>query len=528
MLVSQLKPAADANQLLATKLRTLVIEQGLIADSPVADTLTQSLLATLITSTTLMWEAASERGLLAQESEATCINTRILSDELNALRAELSEQVILSPAEFRAYEKFLGNYRDTVGSSFRYITHPSFTDNSPIQFDDLYVAANFLEYNDFFSAGDHDQRTRLSRGEAELLTPTEVLGISFRTVILGNPGAGKSTFAVKLCHDLWKYPAESVLGGRVLIPVLIILRDYAKTRKEHPSSIIEYIEQRAKADYQQAPPQNAFHRLFLTGRALVIFDGLDELLDTADRLEIKNAVERFSNVYPSVAILVTSREVGYEQAPLDPVLFSVFKILPFDDVTFQELIADQGPIAVFAARQVAYRPSHYVSIGSNLYWHLIGAPDPRHQVTAIAKPLVDSLVELSTPWKTSSLGQDFDRIKIGSFYRLEETELRWPDDAYGRSAVALLSAVYGTTGRAPKIAPAFATLLQLHSVRKEISKSKGKIGSGQVDVLVEALELVPVVTDIMKSWAKGEIELHDGILLSEEDIVDEVQKSLEL
>ena len=62
-----------------------------------------------------------------------------------------------------------------------------------------------------------------------------------------------------------------------------------------------------------------------------MFDGLDELLDTGYRQEITADVESFCRLYPSVPTLVTSRRVGYDQAPLDERNFEVFHISDLDD-----------------------------------------------------------------------------------------------------------------------------------------------------------------------------------------------------
>jgi hypothetical protein len=63
----------------------------------------------------------------------------------------------------------------------------------------------------------------------------------------------------------------------------------------------------------------------------VIFDGLDELLDTSSRQEVTGDVESFCTLYPSAPVLVTSREVGYEQAPLDQKRFESFRLSPFTE-----------------------------------------------------------------------------------------------------------------------------------------------------------------------------------------------------
>lgn len=62
-----------------------------------------------------------------------------------------------------------------------------------------------------------------------------------------------------------------------------------------------------------------------------MFDGLDELLDTYRRREISHAVEAFANLYSPTSILVTSRKVGYREAPLAPNVFSTVLLEDFSD-----------------------------------------------------------------------------------------------------------------------------------------------------------------------------------------------------
>ena len=56
----------------------------------------------------------------------------------------------------------------------------------------------------------------------------------------------------------------------------------AKDPPEH--SIVDYIEHNLNAFYQCQPPCGMIELLLLSGRAVVIFDGLDELFDTSQRL----------------------------------------------------------------------------------------------------------------------------------------------------------------------------------------------------------------------------------------------------
>jgi predicted NACHT family NTPase len=72
-------------------------------------------------------------------------------------------------------------------------------------------------------------------------------------------------------------------------------------------------------------------RLLRTGKAVVFFDGLDELVDTRRRRGVSQLVENFCTNYPLTCVLVTSRRVGYDQAKLAESVFSVYRLAPFSD-----------------------------------------------------------------------------------------------------------------------------------------------------------------------------------------------------
>jgi predicted NACHT family NTPase len=69
------------------------------------------------------------------------------------------------------------------------------------------------------------------------------------------------------------------------IPFLVTLRAYAA--KDPPEySVVGYVEYNLATFYQCPPPPGLVDLLLLTGRAMVIFDGLDELLDTSRRADV--------------------------------------------------------------------------------------------------------------------------------------------------------------------------------------------------------------------------------------------------
>ncbi|WP_335618111.1 NACHT domain-containing protein [Lentzea guizhouensis] len=145
-----------------------------------------------------------------------------------------------------------------------------------------------------------------------------------RRVILGDPGAGKSTFAAKFAHDT----ASDELGR---VPFLLVLREFTASFDEGGHDLVHYLEKLCQAPYNIKPPQDAVDYLLRSGRAVVVLDGLDEVVRTESRRRVVKLVEGFAHIYPLVPILVTARRIGYYEAPLSNELFTTARIRDFTE-----------------------------------------------------------------------------------------------------------------------------------------------------------------------------------------------------
>jgi hypothetical protein len=269
-------------------------------------------------------QIAIDQGRLSAHEAKSAFRHQILLDEIAAIQKNLDLLTAPQKPDIQAILKFEETYRQQVGERHKHITPPYIDAAQKLPINRLYVCPNFVT-------------TSTNKGqERETLKMPDFLSGIYRAVLLGNPGGGKSTFTLKLCHVLATCYSERLFAGREVTPILVVLRDYGAEKKKHNCSILQFIETTANSDYQIQPPSRAFEYLLLNGRAVVIFDGLDELLDTSYRQEISSDVESFCNLYPSVPVLVTSREVGYEQAPLDQEKFEIFRLAPFDEGQVQE------------------------------------------------------------------------------------------------------------------------------------------------------------------------------------------------
>lgn len=205
--------------------------------------------------------------------------------------------------------EFLDRYPKQIQQRHGRLQPPDFDRRRLVPIDKIYVNTDVHPYP--------DASTKTNRS----MTVLDLADYLDRTVLLGDPGGGKTT-AVNVIANY-----SAVHGS--WIPFVVTLREYAAVDLSE-RSVVGHIERCLETIYQCPAPSQLVERLLLTGRAVVIFDGLDELLDTSRRREVSERVEQFCTAYPLAPVLVTSRLVGYRQAMLDQDQFTCYRLGDFD------------------------------------------------------------------------------------------------------------------------------------------------------------------------------------------------------
>ena len=169
--------------------------------------------------------------------------------------------------------------------------------------------------------GEREMRTS---GEGRRLGAGQVLRDARHAVILGDPGAGKSTL-VRYLAQTYARGAETIekrLGLREdLVPVAVSAAGFAAARQgKNGLKLWEYIAEEVAAteceDWRKEAVKKAVIGELEGERAIVLIDGLDEIPDATERTNVAKCVGELLGRFGGCRIVVTSRIVGYEQCRL--------------------------------------------------------------------------------------------------------------------------------------------------------------------------------------------------------------------
>jgi energy-coupling factor transporter ATP-binding protein EcfA2 len=161
---------------------------------------------------------------------------------------------------------------------------------------------------------------KMTKAEAENIGkrfsgPQPVLDLLKRytgLVILGDPGAGKTTF-LKYLTVLLALDRGAELGLDRRLPVLVPLSAYATALAQQDVSLQAFMGDYYRSRGIDLPVDRMIDRAMAEGRALIMFDGLDEVQQLAQRTLVVQRVEEFFDFQRQRGnkFILTSRIVGY-------------------------------------------------------------------------------------------------------------------------------------------------------------------------------------------------------------------------
>jgi hypothetical protein len=272
----------------------------------------QDTLAQLDQSIQYLIDVGAEIGVLAVGADRECMDARRRVVSARLLEIPKLDRTTPDARVARDYELFAAELRTEVAMRYGKIEPPNLLAREAVPIERLFV-------------------TPLIDAESGDTTLTSFVDSIDRRVILGNPGAGKSTLASMICHTLALSYADPEINPRSLTPWCIDLRRLPALHATNAAPLSNFFTKWAETSYQLSVPDGAFEWLLSRGRLLVIFDGLDELLDISTRQDVRDSVESFCRRFTAVPVLVTSRVVGYRQAPLDHNVFETMALQDFDE-----------------------------------------------------------------------------------------------------------------------------------------------------------------------------------------------------
>ncbi|WP_324235757.1 NACHT domain-containing protein [Okeania sp.] len=184
--------------------------------------------------------------------------------------------------------------------------------NQSIGLNDIYTNVNILEkitgrirkdISQIYKEYNAENFERFEIGEVsqERIPGIEIVKRYSKLMVLGKPGAGKTTFL--------KYLAIQCIDGYFLtnlVPIFITLRQFAEA--DNQPTILEYITHFFSDD---TVSDIEIDSLFKNGRALILLDGLDEVRE-ADYNHVLKQILHFSTQYSKNKFVITCRIAARE------------------------------------------------------------------------------------------------------------------------------------------------------------------------------------------------------------------------
>ena len=159
-------------------------------------------------------------------------------------------------------------------------------------------------------------------------------------IILGDPGAGKTTFLKYLALRLTRGEGET-LGIGPRLPLLLSLSAYANALAEADISLLDFIPHYYRQQNIDLPLRPLLEEALEQGGLLLLLDGLDEVKALTSRHLVIDRVISFFAFYRSKGnkFILTSRIVGYKEVrPSHPGLTEC-TLVDFEETEIEQFVS---------------------------------------------------------------------------------------------------------------------------------------------------------------------------------------------
>jgi formylglycine-generating enzyme required for sulfatase activity/nucleoside-triphosphatase THEP1 len=227
-----------------------------------------------------------------------------------------------------------------------------------------------------------------TESEIRQLAAIEAVILRRKLVILGDPGSGKTTFINFLAYSLalrnYEFFPNWPEKERSILPISIVLRDLAyqiitQTKTETKniinvgpkvvwSFIINDLENRNLAF---AIP--ILEKALEDGRAIILFDGLDEIPPSLTQEIVRELIMEFVNRYPKNRYIITCRILSYQdiKSQLPETDFPEYELAPLNEEKIKRFTrAWYSEVA-----QKWGLPIDSTSVRAEKFWKDISRPD---------------------------------------------------------------------------------------------------------------------------------------------------------
>jgi predicted NACHT family NTPase len=214
--------------------------------------------------------------------------------------------------------------------------------SQPVDLTDIYTDVNILEkitgrrrinYDDLVKQFDPDaenfDRFGLNRITEKRVPGIEAVERFSKLMILGKPGAGKTTFL--------KYLAIQCIEGNLQadrVPIFITLKDFAEAENE--PNLLTYIHQQfANLEITE----NQIIELLKLGRGFIFLDGLDEIREEDSKRVLKQ-IKTLTEQYYKNQFLITCRIAAQNYAfqPFTEVEVANVEVADFDNKQIENFV----------------------------------------------------------------------------------------------------------------------------------------------------------------------------------------------